>query len=85
MTTMAANFKVAWLITKMGLLTHPESGIQVGTRLHKSLRIRMTITAEFNMLTLAWRHKEAGVQHFKSLLYIATPKNQAKKLEDDLR
>lgn len=79
MTTMAANYKVAWLITKMHLLTHPESGIQVGTRLHKSLRIRMTITAEFNMLTLAWRHKEAGVQHFKSPLYITTPQKQSKE------
>ena len=38
-------------------LTHPDNGVQVGTRLHKSLMIRITITAEVRSLTLAWRHK----------------------------
>lgn len=39
-------------------LTHPERGCQVGTRLHKSLMTRMTTTAEFRWLTLAWRQRE---------------------------
>ncbi len=45
-----------------GFLTHPESGVQVGTRLHKSLMIRITTTAELRSLTLAWRHKQKPVQ-----------------------
>lgn len=43
-------------------LTHPESGAQVGTRLHKSLMIRITTTAEGRLLTLAWTHKGEPVQ-----------------------
>lgn len=43
-------------------LTHPEIGIQEGTRLHKSLMTRMTTTAEIKLLTLAWRHKEKPIQ-----------------------
>lgn len=39
-------------------LTHPERGIQVGTRLHKSLMTRMTTTAESRWLTLAWRQRQ---------------------------
>lgn len=39
-------------------LTHPERGSQVGTRLHKSLMTRMTMTAEFRWPTLAWRQRE---------------------------
>lgn len=41
---------------------HPESGVQVGTRLHKSLMIRITRTAELRLLTLAWRHKQKPVE-----------------------
>lgn len=71
-------------------LTHPESGAQVGTRLHKSLMIRMTTTAELRLLTLAWRHKEKPVQSEElqpltpcSLLHKTTQKNKAKKGQND--
>jgi len=40
------------------LLTQPRSGAHVGTRAHKSLRIRMTMTQERSPLALAWKHKQ---------------------------
>lgn len=43
-------------------LTHSESGNHVGTRLHMSLMIRITTTAELRLLTLAWRHKQKPVK-----------------------
>lgn len=38
-------------------LTHPLSGAQVGTRLHRSLMIRITMAADFRSLTLAWERQ----------------------------
>lgn len=43
-------------------LTHSESGNHVGTRLHMSLMIRITTTAELRLLTLAWRHKQSQLR-----------------------
>lgn len=39
-------------------LTQPRSGAHVGTREHRSLRIRMTMTQERSPLALAWGHKQ---------------------------
>lgn len=59
------NSKIAQMVKPVmhvEFLTHPERGSQVGTRLHKSLMTRMTMTAEFRWLTLAWRQKKRTVQ-----------------------
>lgn len=41
-----------WLST-LSVLTHPFSGAHVGTLLHKSRRIRRTITHDFSPFALA--------------------------------
>lgn len=64
------------------LLTHPVSGAQVGTRLHKSLMSRITTTAEFRSLTLAWRHKQKPVKS-EELLFL-TPKTKHGKVRTSL-
>lgn len=62
--------------------THPVSGAQVGTRLHKSLMSRITTTAEFRSLTLAWRHKQKPVKS-EELLFL-TPKTKHGKVRTSL-
>lgn len=47
-------------------LTHPLRGSQAGTLLHKSLKIRRTITPDFKPFTLAWqKHGACKTEHLE--------------------
>lgn len=43
---------------RQGGITHPLSGAQVGTRVHRSLNTRMTMTHDFRPFALAWNGKQ---------------------------
>lgn len=63
-------YRNTWRMKKPKILTHPLSGAQVGTREHRSRRMRITMTHDFSPLARAWGHnqrREGGGSHIKAL------------------
>lgn len=85
MKTKNRNNKISQLdkpVMLVQFLTHPERGIQVGTRLHKSLMTRMMMTAESRWLTLAWRQRQKNYSvrwHAAHNNLLSAPENDPKK------